>query len=388
MRDSDEQPQQSANHPASAMTDAEGCVVELIETTLAAEATPVEVTELHRHLGTGEASERLARISEILSTEGNRGEVIHDDTADRLTALHARLGIVDDISTLSTSSRAHLPVQGRRGIPRHSNTTTRGSIIARAFAAAAVLAIVGIVIRTNVTPQHAAPATYTTTAGRMAIVPLVNGVQVALAPRTVLVARGTDLTISGEANIDVTHHIATPVVVHVGGATVRVLGTTFSVRHYATDRDVQVAVREGRVALSAPTAHAPVTVVAGQLATLHDSTVDTEPLEHLSSYTDWATHQLVFQGAPVSDILTVLGRWYGYRFQLADSTLAGRHLSAAFDARSINGTLALLKATLDVTLTFDDTVVTLAPRRREVRRPRDMRYQLQDSFSTSHEVGR
>ena len=230
--------------------------------------------------------------------------------------------------------------------------------------------------------------TYMTAASQTAIVTLHNGARVTLAPRTALITRDEQITVLGEALFEVPHRTTHPMLVEIGDATVRVLGTAFSVRHYAGDRDVQVAVTEGRVEVVAPLSRSTVTLTAGRAAKLRDSTVTTQSMDSRSTYIDWTTHQIVFREASVTDVLAVLSRWYGYQFRLTDSTLATQQMSAAFSGRSIVGTLAMLKATLDVTMTFDDTVVTLRPRSHDASRARDTRYQVHDSFPISHEVGR
>jgi len=227
-----------------------------------------------------------------------------------------------------------------------------------------------------------------TAASQTAIVTLHNGARVTLAPRTALITRDEQITVLGEALFEVPHRTTHPMLVEIGDATVRVLGTAFSVRHYAGDRDVQVAVTEGRVEVVAPLSRSTVTLTAGRAAKLRDSTVTTQSMDSRSTYIDWTTHQIVFREASVTDVLAVLSRWYGYQFRLTDSTLATQQMSAAFSGRSIVGTLAMLKATLDVTMTFDDTVVTLRPRSHDASRARDTRYQVHDSFPISHEVGR
>jgi len=246
-----------------------------------------------------------------------------------------------------------------------------------------------LVVAVSHRPAAKSPArTYRTAAGQQAEVVLEQGIRVVLAPQTTMRVRGTDVVLTGEAFFNVTHRPRTPFVVHAGAVTARVLGTAFEIRHH-DDRDaVWVAVTEGRLAVTAPTVSHGVVLTPGRAVEVTDSTVRTQATVDRTSYTDWTADQLVFQQATVSEVLETLGRWYGYQFRVADSTLTTRHMSAAFDGRSLTGTLALLKVTLDVTLTFDGNVVTLRPRSVLTRELPDARREVHDSFSTPHEVGR
>jgi len=359
---------------------------------LSGEALPAERAAVDRWLAAHSAHQAFAdRLRGVRTAARHQADVsLPQETKDTwISAVQAR--IRGDDGRIPKQSNNRSTWMARKQIRANGTNFLRQSPIATGSAvaiAAGVLLTIGLFTRMNVPSFFPQPQTYATAAGENAVVTLQDGARVDLAPRTVMTTRGSDITVSGEAFFEITHRTAEPWLVHVGDATVRVLGTAFSVRHYADDRDVHVVVTEGRVGVVAPRLRSGVTVAAGRAMQLHDSTVSTQSADSRGSYTDWTTHQLVFQHASVSEVLAELGRWYGYQFRLADSTLATQHMSAAFDSRSITGTLALLKTTLDVTLTFDDTVVTLKRRHRDAGGARDTRYQVHDSFSTSREVGR
>jgi ferric-dicitrate binding protein FerR (iron transport regulator) len=153
----------------------------------------------------------------------------------------------------------------------------------------------------------------------------------------------------------------TPFIVDAGQVSTRVLGTTFDVRSYPTDRDVRVAVMTGKVAISAAKAHAALVVVAGGVARASDSTVATVSGD-ASQYVAWASGHLVFRDAPTSDVFTALTRWYGYHFRVTDSTLLHQNLNVRLSTESLSTALATLKLALDAELTFDGTMVTVRPK--------------------------
>jgi len=169
------------------------------------------------------------------------------------------------------------------------------------------------------------------------------------------------VTLVGEAHFDVDVSSGTPFVVRTGHIVTRVLGTSFTVRHYAADPHVQVAVIAGKVAVTTR-AHPGLTLTAGGVGIMTDSTAVLASSDSTRSYTVWTGGHLVFREAPTREVLTTLSQWYGYQFQLADSILAHRRLTATLDAESSANALSTIKLLLNVDLTFDGNVITLHPR--------------------------
>jgi len=235
--------------------------------------------------------------------------------------------------------------------------------------------------------QHA--QRYATAAGRRAVLTLEDGTIVTLAPQTTLhVSPGfggttRDVTLSGEAYFSVTRHGGAPFIVHTGNVTTRVLGTTFDVRHHAADSAVRIAVIDGKVEVLGH--RGPVVLSKAMVATVTDSTTYTESTTDLHPYTEWTNGKLVFKNVPVSTMLAALGRWYGYQFRLADSVLASERVTARFRVDEQRETLIALERLLDVTMVFDDSVVTIQPRKSESAPPRGAAH---ESFSTPTGIGK
>jgi ferric-dicitrate binding protein FerR (iron transport regulator) len=239
----------------------------------------------------------------------------------------------------------------------------------------AAVALVGIALVVGRTFGRALPwrvptkgVEYATRVGQYVTVTLPDSSHVVLAPASRLrVApgfgdRSRDLSLVGEAYFTVTRRSAIPFVVHTGETTTRVLGTAFSVRRYPTDGSTQVAVETGKVIVMGHTPQRPsVTLAAGYVGTVTDSTA-TSALTDLAPYTEWRSGHLVFRDIPARDVLAAVGRWYGYQFQLTDSTLATQRVTVRLSTQPSHEDFAVLKAVLDVDMQFVGTRVILRPR--------------------------
>jgi len=337
----------------------------------------------HPHLAA--AAARVARGVALSGevdgvNETDRAAHIATYTAAARERLLARIATDDP-----ASQRRNGMLNGRRG---RSNSTTsstprwwsdiRNDVGTRRdmmrLAIIAVVLIVGGAVRlalqhrNNTTAHTDVPqaVTYATATGQTKRVSLSDGSTITLAPRSRIGVRVSatrrDVVLDGQGYFDVVGSSA-PFIVHAGGITTRVLGTTFDVRHYPRDSAVRVVVLSGKVASSS--AHrAAMTLAAGRMAWLTDSTASVTDATDMTPYSAWRDGHLIFRKTPVSEMLDAVGDWYGYRFQLADSTIANDRVTATFDHKTGTDVLTAIKTLLDVSMTFTDTahVIVLSPR--------------------------
>jgi len=214
-------------------------------------------------------------------------------------------------------------------------------------AAAAALVAVGVARwrgadRPDEGLRRVAARTVLTDVGERDSLRLPDGSQVVLAPGTRLVVAadygraGRAVELEGAAWFAVRHDAAHPFTVRAGAAVIRDVGTAFAVR---TDGDsgVAVAVTEGAVALRAAAAAAPgdtgVVLTAGDRGVLHAGGRASAVRGGLSEAdTAWRQGRLVYRDASLDQVATDLRRWYGVELRIADASLAGRHLTATFEA--------------------------------------------------------
>jgi len=231
-----------------------------------------------------------------------------------------------------------------------------------------ILAVLGVVaawfaIRTPKSPERWVD--YVAKPGQQRTVTFADGTRIRLAPASrVRVITGFDrsrrrVDLTGEAFFDVHAAADAPFAVRTGVVTTTVLGTTFAVRAWPGG-PVDVHVDEGRVRVR--TRRATAVVEAGAGAHVTDSTAVVLTARGATQYTDWQRGQLVFKATPVPDVLATVGKWYGYQFQLNDSMLVKRRVSATFTIGDSAEMMTLLKYVLDVDLHFDGTRITLIRR--------------------------
>ena len=265
------------------------------------------------------------------------------------------------------------PIDSRRAVKPVAPVSVprRWQQFAIPAAAAAVLAI-GVVLYRHFegTPGYTPPSaaqTVATSVGQRDSVRLPDGTRVVLAPESeLIIAAGygadvREVELRGEAYFDVLHDEARPFVVRAGGATIRDLGTTFTVRT-TSEQGVRVAVTSGLVSLAAAQAAGDSVVLRpGDAGTL---TPDGRRLVERRGATEpdtaWMRGRLVFNEASMPAIRAELRRWYGIDLQI-DSSFASKHWSGTIEGESVDNGLARMASGFGAVVERQGNVAILKP---------------------------
>lgn len=115
--------------------------------------------------------------------------------------------------------------------------------------------------------------------------------------------------LTGEAYFKVAKNTEHPFVVTAGELEVLVTGTTFGVRAYKDEKDIQTTLESGRVTVRVEGKS--VKLVPNKQVLFNKSTMGLEVRDvDVDLYLAWADGRLVYDNCPLEKILTDLGRWY------------------------------------------------------------------------------
>jgi ferric-dicitrate binding protein FerR (iron transport regulator) len=274
-----------------------------------------------------------------------------------------------------------LDAPGARSRRAARTAFSRRGLLAAAAVVVFVAASVAIVLRSR--QGGAAVREVVTRPSQTAIFELPDGSRITLAPASRLglpadlgmprVGSARDVSLEGEAYLEIKHDSRRPFRVHTAGAIVEDAGTEFVVTAYRETHGVRVAVAAGQVALyreppvqraaggATPVLEQPrLALEQGDLALLASTGVAT--LTHhadLQPYMAWTQGNLAFDGTRLGDVVPQLERWYDVRIRLADSSLADRRLTATFRRESLAQVLELLTLSLDLRVEHQGSAVLL-----------------------------
>jgi transmembrane sensor len=183
---------------------------------------------------------------------------------------------------------------------------------------------------------------FSTGKGETKVIALKDGSVVTLNTASEIAVSYTDAQrsvelIRGEALFDVAKNKARPFVVAAGDTNVRVVGTSFTVRHLET-APVQVLVREGIVEVFKPAAGlAPVRITANDMAEAGGASTGqivarAMPVAQVHRQMAWQSGQIAFEGETLAQAAAEFSRYSDTRIVVADPALAREEIAGLFKA--------------------------------------------------------
>jgi transmembrane sensor len=325
----------------------------------------IDWTLLTRYVA-GECSQgESADVERWLGADPARQEQL--DAARRLWDRAATLPPAARIDAMWRDLQGHMRAPEERALTvgkgrggRRVRTTARRwswSLIA----AASVALIVGWLALKALRPMPVTPQVFASAARQRLDLRLGDGTRVLLAPESRMRLASDfgrqrrDVYVEGEAYFEVSHDSTRPFTVFAANASTRDIGTAFAIRAYADDRAVRVVVREGSVAFSGAGL-----LAAGDVGRLTaEGQASVHHHANLSALLGWTEGQLVFEDAPLGQVLADLRRWYGVEAQLADSSLGALPFTGSLRHVSPENAIALVAATVGLRVRQAGTHVVL-----------------------------
>jgi ferric-dicitrate binding protein FerR (iron transport regulator) len=199
---------------------------------------------------------------------------------------------------------------------------------------------------------------YTTGNGQQATITLSDGTTVLLNVASQLSVPvdydhgNRTVRLQGEAFFKVNHQRNAPLTVIAGPSTTRVLGTSFLVRHYATDTAATVAVRDGKVSVGPAVLTAMRQVMVGTHGV--NAVQPAQPAQF-----SFVSGVLTFNDTPLPEAIPQLDRWYNADIRLGTPELAQRRIVGGFKAGSLTDLVSALELMFNVQIVRDGHVLTL-----------------------------
>ena len=342
---------------------------------------------LARYLSGESGPEEQRRIREELDRDAGRSDLVNAldaslappaesplSSAEVEAALASVMARRDRSASTSDTSDTADAIPLRRRTPAQLARLRSRWRSAGMRAAAAVLVVAGASMLWRATrpdgegaraPELAvATSTHRTPAGEIDTLRLADGSTVVLGPGSTLAvgATGRETTLDGQAYFDVVHDEARPFVVRTASATLRDLGTSFSVLSDG-ERGTRVAVTSGAVDVTVAGSRAGATVLrAGDRAEVTEGRMRVERGTVTPEELSWTRGVLELRDAPLSVVAEELRRWYGVKLLVTDSTITDRRVTAAFQDASADELGRVLAAVLATTVSrVGDTLRVGAP---------------------------
>lgn len=157
-----------------------------------------------------------------------------------------------------------------------------------------------------------------------------------------------NVTLVGEAFFKVERMEESPFTIMSGNATTTVLGTSFNVRAYPEEKNVEVSVKTGKVALAVTEKKAaPVILEAGTAGVVKKAQAKVEKIEMNHPNADaWRTMKLEFDDVMMKDVITTLERYFETEITVTNEMIFECTYTSEFDKPNLEDILLVIGSTI------------------------------------------
>lgn len=159
------------------------------------------------------------------------------------------------------------------------------------------------------------------------------------------------IQLTGEAFFDVQHLNGDQTFEIFSGETrTLVLGTAFNVRAYPQERQVEVTVERGKVAVeSVNKRETKVILTKGESAVYRkDQKVVDQPTETISNANAWKTQRLEFDNENLGEVISVLERYFDTKIEIGDARILNCPFTGAYEKPELSQILEILAYSIDL----------------------------------------
>lgn len=338
----------------------------LIARVLNGEASALEQEELHKHL---QQDELLQQQYDLLSRVWKEK---HDNIKDE-DNINASVTISRIISRAASETEdIEMPARRKRRWNR------RKSLIAAGVTIMIIVAAAGMFSRSNPTSaqEEQQPEPIVTQKGSRSRTLLADGTTVWLNAGSKLTYESDfngatrEVRLEGEAFFDVVKQPQRPFIVHASGIDIKVLGTTFNVKSYPDDKNVETILYKGSVqvlrqqdsagkaiqlkpnqklVLPKNAANEPLKLSNEKLSSpktvpgISLTYIDTTKEESQRIETAWVYSRLEFEGESFEEVAKKMERWYNVSISFTDDKAKQLKVVGKFENENVEQAFAALK---------------------------------------------
>ncbi|WP_025764906.1 FecR family protein [Dyadobacter tibetensis] len=142
-----------------------------------------------------------------------------------------------------------------------------------------------------------------------------------------------EIYLEGEAFFEVQRDEERPFIVHTEGISTRVLGTSFNIRAYPEQADIEVTVASGKVSVADSTGVIGELIKDQQIAYQKSSGRSTRQLVANQQMQQWKNGQLIFDSEPFGDVAQILARRFQVEITFQNIDIKRCPVTARFDGQ-------------------------------------------------------
>ena len=170
-----------------------------------------------------------------------------------------------------------------------------------------------------------------------------------------------EVSLIGEAFFDIERDESRPFIINANGIKVKVLGTSFNVKSYPGDQEVQVAVLSGKVEVISVNENTSVSLTQNELVNYSRAfgNFDKQTIGSGELVFGWKDRKLVFRNEDLASITKKLSRWYGVEFYFQGVDKEKKKITGSYDNPTLTEVMKSLSHNYNFEYEIDGKVVTI-----------------------------
>lgn len=162
-----------------------------------------------------------------------------------------------------------------------------------------------------------------------------------------------DVDLKGEAFFDVTKNPEKPFIVHSGQVNVKVLGTRFNCKAFENDKNIEIVLEEGKIALNTGLESTEKIMKPGDRAVIEKQSGEASITnQKIGKYIAWHTGKLVFDNTPMSEVAQMLEHWFGVEVIVQNPDILNYRFTTTFENESLFQVIELLGLSSPIRITY------------------------------------
>ena len=190
-----------------------------------------------------------------------------------------------------------------------------------------------------------------------------------------------EVTLVGEAYFDVAHDSSRPFIIHTGKVNIKVLGTSFNVRNYPQDKELETSLIKGKIEVSLESRPEDIIILkptekliiakaddelssATKIANTTDNKVVLTSITYLRNdsivaETSWLNDKMVFVNQPLEKIALELERKYAINITFKDEKVKKYRYTGVFDNVGLEKVFELIKYSKNINYKINDKNIVI-----------------------------
>ena len=167
-----------------------------------------------------------------------------------------------------------------------------------------------------------------------------------------------NVTLNGEAFFDITKNPKIPFVIETQNTSIKVLGTSFSVKS-GSKTDFELVVQTGSVSIKQKNSNTKSIIAApGDRVTLIDNHLAISK-ENIAPLQNLKNKRLQFKDEPLANIIQTINKAHQTNIALGSTALGNRKLTVTFMNNSVQSMVEIISNALELEVLYDENTITL-----------------------------